>query len=95
MSTLRKFLLLVFVIGCFVQGDPVSYVLTDSWVPQAQALIGRPATPFQRRRCGTAHDAALRGWRVSLLMIARVGGTARHAWSVGPATTSVMLQKMH
>jgi len=45
MSTLRKFSFLVFAIGCFVQGDPVSYVLTDSWMSQAQALVGAPATP--------------------------------------------------
>jgi hypothetical protein len=45
MSTLRKFSLIVFAAGLFVQGDPVSYVLTDSWMSQAQALIGRPATP--------------------------------------------------
>ena len=45
MSTLRKFSLFVFAVGCFVQGDPVSYVLIGSWMSQAQALIGRPATP--------------------------------------------------
>lgn len=45
MSTFRKLSLFVFVVGFFVQGDPVSYVLTNSWMSSAQAIIGRPATP--------------------------------------------------
>jgi hypothetical protein len=45
MSTLRKLSLLVFSVGFFVQGDPVSYVLTGSWASTAQAIVGRPATP--------------------------------------------------
>jgi hypothetical protein len=45
MLMLRKCLLFVFAVGFFVQGDPVSFVLTDSWTSRAQAIIGRPATP--------------------------------------------------
>ena len=45
MSTFLKVALFVFAVGFFVQGDPVSYVQTGSWASQAQAIVGRPATP--------------------------------------------------
>jgi hypothetical protein len=45
MSMLRKCLLFVFAAGFFVQGDPVSFMVTDSRTSLAQAIIGRPATP--------------------------------------------------
>jgi len=61
MSTLRKFSLFVLAVGFFVQGDPVSYVLTGSWTSPAQAIVGAPATPVSvagaarrtTRRCVT------------------------------------------
>jgi hypothetical protein len=45
MSTLRKLSLVVFAVGFFVQGGPVTYVQTGSWTSPAQVIIGRPATP--------------------------------------------------
>lgn len=61
MSILLKLSLFVLVVGFFVLGDPVSYVRTSSWTPEAQAVIGRPATPVSvagvarrtTRRCVT------------------------------------------
>jgi hypothetical protein len=45
MNRFWRLSLFALVTGFCVQGDPVSYVLTGSLTPSAQAIIGAPATP--------------------------------------------------
>src|SRR5689334_12035339 len=75
MSAVLKLSIFVLAFGFFMEADPVSYIRQGSLTSIAEAIIGRPATlgARQRRRRGAAHDTALRGWRVQLLVLAGCG----------------------
>jgi hypothetical protein len=61
MTSVGKWIIFAVALGCFMQVDPVSYVLHGSWTSTVQAIIGRPATPVSvagvarrtTRRCAT------------------------------------------
>ena len=45
MSKARNGIIFALVAGFFIQFDVPSYVLKGTWMSEAEAIIGRPATP--------------------------------------------------
>jgi hypothetical protein len=45
MSKARNVIIFALVAGFFIQFDVPSYVLKGTWMSEAEAIIGRPATP--------------------------------------------------
>ena len=45
MSRVGTAIIFVLAVGLFVQFDVPSYVLHGTWISEAEAIVGRPATP--------------------------------------------------